>query len=161
MPSDFNAVLDTPFGAFGVLLNGQAVREIVYLPPGTAAQAPDSALAEQVVLQLSRYLDDPDFRFNLPLAPAGSAFQRAVWREISAVPRGQVVRYGDIARRLQSAARAVGQACGANPFPPVVPCHRVVAASGLGGFANHADGYLLATKRWLLTHEGCLLDRRS
>ena len=72
------------------------------------------------------------------------------------VPRGQVVSYGYIAKRLRSAARAVGQACGANPFPPIVPCHRVVSASGLGGFANNTDGFLIATKRWLLTHEGWL-----
>lgn len=156
----YQAVIAAPFGALGVICDATTVSEIVYLPPGTAPLAPRGALAERVATQLERYVGDADFRFDLPLAPsAGTRFQRAVWEEIAAVPRGRVVSYGYIAKRLGSAARAVGQACGANPFPPVVPCHRVVSASGLGGFANHTDGYLMATKRWLLTHEGCLTDR--
>jgi len=156
MPRSFQAVLPTPFGAFGVLTEGEAVREIVYLPPESRAVAPRDALSARVCEQLERYIDDPDYVFDLPLVAAGTAFQQAVWREICAVPRGQVTSYGAIARNLSSAARAVGQACGANPFPPVVPCHRVVSAAGLGGFANHTDGFLMATKRWLLTHEGWL-----
>ena len=75
-------------------------------------------------------------------------------REIAAIPRGEVRTYGDLAKRLGSSARAVGQACGDNPVPIVVPCHRVVGANGIGGFAHAADGYLVATKRWLLAHEG-------
>ncbi|MFO7190346.1 MAG: methylated-DNA--[protein]-cysteine S-methyltransferase [Pseudomonadota bacterium] len=155
----FQAVVPAPFGALGVQILDDAIREIVYLPPGTPAQSPTHALAERAARQLERYLADPDYRFDLPLRPAGTAFQQAVWREICAVPRGSVARYGDIARKLNSAARAVGQACGANPYPPVVPCHRVVSAGGLGGFANHTDGFLMATKRWLLTHEGWLPNR--
>ncbi len=159
MPSHYQAIVPAPFGALGVITAGKTLREIVYLPPGTAACAATDAVAARAAKQLLRYLDDPDYVFDLPLCEAGTAFQRAVWREICAVPRGQVVNYGYIAKRLNSAARAVGQACGANPFPPAVPCHRVVSASGLGGFANNTDGFLIATKRWLLTHEGCLTDR--
>jgi len=150
----YQAIVPTPFGALGVETDGQAIVEIVYLPPGTSAKTPENQIAERTAAQLLRYIDDPDFRFDLPLCSAGTAFQQAVWREISAIPRGEVVSYGHIAKRLHSAPRAVGQACGANPFPPIVPCHRVVSAAGLGGFANNTDGYLLATKRWLLTHEG-------
>ncbi|HLU76884.1 MAG TPA: methylated-DNA--[protein]-cysteine S-methyltransferase [Burkholderiales bacterium] len=158
MQTEYQAILPTPFGALGVLTQDDAVREIVYLPPETAPLAPQNALAERACAQLQRYVADPDYIFDLPLCTAGTPFQRAVWREICAVPRGQVTRYADIARKLSSAARAVGQACGANPFPPVVPCHRVVSANGLGGFANHTDGYLMATKRWLLRHEGWLAN---
>jgi len=156
MSIDYQAVVPTPFGALGVLTENEAVREIVYLPPGTAPRDAANAVAARTVQQLLRYLDDPDYAFNLPFCNAGTSFQQAVWREISAVPRGQVVTYGHIAKRLGSAARAVGQACGTNPFPPIVPCHRVVSASGIGGFANNTGGFLIATKRWLLTHEGCL-----
>jgi methylated-DNA-[protein]-cysteine S-methyltransferase len=160
IPPVYQAVVAAPFGALGVICDASSVSEIVYLPPGTAPLAPRGALAERVAIQLERYVGDADFRFDLPLMPtAGTPFQRAVWGEISAVPRGRVVSYGYIAKRLGSAARAVGQACGANPFPPIVPCHRVVSASGLGGFANNTDGFLIATKRWLLAHEGCLTDR--
>jgi O-6-methylguanine DNA methyltransferase len=156
MPTVYQAIVPAPFGALGVITDGTTVSEIVYLPPGTPAKQAVNALADRAVEQLVRYFDDPDYVFDLPLCAAGTAFQRAVWREISAVPRGQVVSYGHIAKHLRSAARAVGQACGANPFPPIVPCHRVVSASGLGGFANNTDGFLIATKHWLLTHEGWL-----
>ena len=83
----------------------------------------------------------------------GTAFQRRVWDRIAAIPRGETRTYGDLARMLRSAPRAVGQACGNNYFPLVIPCHRVVAAGGLGGFAHTSSGYLLDVKRWLLAHE--------
>lgn len=155
--ASFQAVLPTPFGAFGIRTTSETVGEILYLPPGTRAQSAQSALAEEAARQIARYLEDPDYRFQLPLHAVGTPFQQRVWTEIVAIPCGQVARYGDLARRLGSAAQAVGQACGANPFPPVIPCHRVVAAAGIGGFANHRDGFLIAAKRWLLTHEKCAI----
>jgi methylated-DNA-[protein]-cysteine S-methyltransferase len=100
------------------------------------------------------YLADPTFTFGLPLRPAGTFFQRRVWGEIAAIPLGETETYGALAKNLKNAPRAVGQACGANPYPLVVPCHRVIAAGGgLGGFNRHGGGFLLEVKRWLLTHE--------
>ena len=90
------------------------------------------------------------------LARTGTPFRQRVWAAISAIPRGRTATYGALAAQLGSAPRAVGQACGANPFPLIVPCHRVTAASGLGGFANAHDGWLLDVKRWLLAFEGAL-----
>lgn len=150
----FSAVLTLPFGGLGVRSDPSCIRELVFLPPGTLARAPDSPLAERAAMQILAWLDDPDRPFELPLAERGTPFQRRVWSSITAIPRGSHRTYGDIAATLNSAARAVGQACGANPFPIVVPCHRVVAAGGsLGGFANSTGGYLLDTKRWLLQSE--------
>ncbi len=152
--AQFDAVLKTPFGALGVRIEGEAIAEIRFLPPGTKAVKPQSALAGRACEQLAAWLADPKARFDLPLEPAGTAFQRSVWRAIAAIPPGRTATYGEIAKRLKSAPRAVGQACGRNPYPVVVPCHRVVAADGgLGGFANARGGYLLDTKRWLLAHE--------
>ena len=82
--------------------------------------------------------------------------KRRVDSAIAAVSLGRTQRYGEIAKKLKSAPRAVGQACGRNPYPVIVPCHRVVGAGGLGGFAQARDGFLLEAKRWLLTHEGAL-----
>lgn len=149
----FSVVVPTPFGAVGVASDELAIRSIVFLPPGTPALAPRSALGARARQQIRNYLQDPYFVFDLPLGVSGTDFQRRVWTEISRIPAGELQRYGDLARRLASAARAVGQACGANPYPLVVPCHRVIAAGGLGGFANATGGYLLDTKRWLLAHE--------
>ena len=156
-PDGFSAILPTPFGALGVRVAKAALCGIRFLPPGTAAQAATDSLSAETCAQLTAYLDDPGFRFDLPLSAPGTEFQRRVWRAISAIAAGDVRRYGDLSTELGSAARAVGAACGANPLPVVVPCHRVVAANGIGGFAHATDGYLLDTKLWLLRHEGAVL----
>ena len=149
----FQAKLDTPFGLVGVRTEGAAVAEIVYLPRSAGTLAPTNALAERVCRQIEKYVRDPGYRFKLPLKQIGTAFQRRVWEQIAAIPLGETRAYGDLARALRSAPRAVGQACGSNYFPLVIPCHRVVAAKGLGGFAHTSGGYLLDVKRWLLRHE--------
>lgn len=152
----FCAIVAFPEMGVGVRAASEAIVEISYLPPGTPERAPANALAARAVRQLERYRGDPDAPFDLPLDTGGSAFQKRVWAALCAIPRGRTLRYGELARQLGSAARAVGQACGANRIPVVIPCHRVVAANGLGGFAHHTDGYLLEAKRWLLAHEGAL-----
>ncbi|MCO5097676.1 MAG: methylated-DNA--[protein]-cysteine S-methyltransferase [Rhodocyclaceae bacterium] len=156
MTADFDAVIEASFGALGVHTEGDAITGISFLPPGTKPLAPTNALAARARDQLSAYLSNPETRFDLPLKPAGTAFQREVWKAIAAVSVGRTQRYGEIAKKLKSAPRAVGQACGRNPYPVIVPCHRVVGAGGLGGFAQARDGFLLEAKRWLLTHEGAL-----
>ncbi|WOD20717.1 methylated-DNA--[protein]-cysteine S-methyltransferase [Paraburkholderia kirstenboschensis] len=151
----FNAVIDAPFGKVGIRLEGEAVREIVYLPESMQNVAPDTPLARQAVEQIERYFGEASATFELPLAPVGTAFQRRVWQAICEIPPGTVLTYGQLARQLGSVPRAVGQACGANYFPIVIPCHRVVSSSGIGGFAHHAeDGFFRNVKLWLLTHEG-------
>ena len=152
----FSAIVAAPFGAIGIRTEGDRVREMVYLQPRFEEKDPENATAELAARQVEQYLRDPDFRFELPLFETGSAFQKRVWGAISAIPRGSVLTYGRIAREIGSAPRAVGQACGANWFPLVIPCHRVTAAGGLGGFSNSDDenGFHLSVKRWLLRHEG-------
>ena len=152
----FDAVIALSFGPFGIRTSGGAVSELVFLPPDTPLQPPATETASAAAQALRDRIDDPGGAFPLPLMARGTAFQRRVWAEISAIPTGQTRRYGELAARLGSAARAVGQACGANPYPLVVPCHRVTSAAGLGGFANARDGWLLEVKRWLLRHEDAL-----
>ena len=150
----FQAKLPAPFGLLGVRTSGGRLAEIVFLRPGGAALSPRDGVAERACAQLEAYLADPEFRFRLPLSPAGTPFQRRVWARIAAIAPGRTRSYGEIAREIDSAPRAVGQACGANPLPLVVPCHRVLAAGGIGGFAHRDGGFPLAVKRWLLAHEG-------
>ena len=90
-------------------------------------------------------------RFTLPLAARGTAFQQAVWQALCDIPYGETRSYGDIARALNTPAQAIGQACGANPLPILIPCHRVLGAKGLGGFSAKGG---VETKVWLLRHEG-------
>lgn len=152
----FSAILPTPFGALGIVSDQEHLHEIVFLPNGAAALQPSGIPAEKAVQQLARYLTDPDYRFDLPLAERGSHFRRRTWAAIAQIPRGQTRTYSQLAESLGSIARAVGQACGDNPFPIVTPCHRVVSASEIGGFAHHAEGFLIDTKRWLLRHEAAV-----
>jgi len=148
------AILSAPTFSIGIRCTDDGLTEIVYLEP-CAGIEPKTPLAKEAVRQLRAYLKDPRFVFSLPLAPAGTAFQRKVWQGIAAIAVGETRSYGALAQALGSGPRAVGNACGANPYPLVVPCHRVVAANrGLGGFARRRGGFLLDVKRWLLAHEG-------
>jgi len=157
-PAHPDAVIALPFGRIGLFCTDDVVLRLEYLPPETPLTPPSTPLCRAVAAQLSAYGDDPAYRFDLPLAAAGTAFQRRVWSLLQQIPAGRTRTYGDAAQELHSAARAVGQACAANPFAPVVPCHRIVAQGGLGGFAHSTaqDGYLLDIKRWLLQHESGL-----
>ncbi|WMW79716.1 methylated-DNA--[protein]-cysteine S-methyltransferase [Undibacterium cyanobacteriorum] len=152
----FSAIVPAPFGYMGVRTEDGLLAELVYLPNRFQEKAPSDACAEKTAQQILAYFDDPDFRFDLPLKQCGTDFQHRVWRAISAIPRGQVKTYGEVAKHIASAPRAVGQACGANWFPLVIPCHRVTATGGLGGFAHHDDesGFHLGVKRFLLRFEG-------
>lgn len=127
---------------------------IEYLPRGAATLAPVNRLAAKVCRQLERYLDDPQFRFDLPFDFIGTAFQQRVWRAIHSIPSGKTMTYLEVARQLDSAPRPVGGACGANQIPLVIACHRVVASHGIGGFMHARGGEPIEIKKWLLRHEG-------
>jgi len=149
----YSAVLSAPGFSIGIRCSDDEITAIDYLEPQMEI-APKAPLAREAVRQLRAWLKDPDFEFGLPLAPAGTHFQRRVWEQICAIPAGQTKSYGEVAAAIHSGPRAVGNACGANPYPIVVPCHRVVGANqGLGGFARQRGGFLLGIKKWLLQHE--------
>lgn len=153
----YQAIVAAPGFALGVRCNGDEILGIDFLE-ARAEQSPKTLLAKEAVRQLRAYLKDPAFELGLPLAPAGTRFQRRVWEKIAMIPPGQTKSYGELARSLATAPRAVGGACGANPYPLFVPCHRVIAAGGaLGGFARERGGLLLAIKRWLLEHETAIV----
>lgn len=114
-----------------------------------------SALLLRARRQLEAYFAGKLTEFDLPLAPRGSPFELEVWRLMQEIPYGETRSYGDLASELRAAPRAVGQACGRNPLPILIPCHRVLAAGGaLGGYSG---GRGVDTKRRLLILEGALL----
>ena len=143
-----------PFAVIGIRAAGGKLTGVEYLPRGTAPLAPLTAFAERVCRQIERYVEDPQFRFELPFDYDGTPFQCRVWRALAVIPSGATRTYAEIARELGSAPRAVGGACGANRIPLVIPCHRVLARNGIGGFMNARGGFPLTVKRWLLAHEG-------
>ena len=132
------------------------------LGPGAPLKVPaEGSLAAEAARQLAAYFDDPAFRFDRPLETGGTPYQRRVWDALTRIPPGEPPTYGALAREVGGGARAVGGACRANPIPIVIPCHRVVAASGLGGYMGAREGTgsradsaePLAVKAWLLDHE--------
>lgn len=152
---NWSAKLRTPFATLGIETDGRALTRLAYLPSTERAQAPADAVSERTLREIERYLDDPAFRFTVPLAPGGTAFQQRVWTALSGIPAGESRTYGEVARLVRSAPRAVGQACGANRIALVIPCHRVVGAMGsMGGFMGGHEASPVAIKRWLLKHEG-------
>lgn len=153
MLESYQARYAAPFAVLGICTVGELLTDIVYLPRGAATLAPTTRFAGEVCRQIEHYLDDPAHGFDVPFEFNGTAFQRRVWREVHGIPSGSTLTYRDIARRLASAPRPVGGACGANRLPLVIPCHRVVASGGLGGFMHARDGAPLEIKRWLLQHE--------
>jgi methylated-DNA-[protein]-cysteine S-methyltransferase len=150
---NYQAKLAAPFGVLGIRCDDTALHGIDFLSATDAPEQPVSAMAEAVCLQLQRYFADPDTHFTIPLRYTASLHREKVWQAMLSIPRGETRSYGELAAELHSCAQAVGQACGANPIPIVIPCHRVVGKSGLGGFMHHAEGSPLNIKRWLLNHE--------
>ena len=143
--------LDTPFGTLRIVAT-EAEITAVQLVRGPASHPPgDHALHQEAQAQLRAWLAGERRDFDLPLAPEGTAFQRAVWAELEAIPFGETRTYGQIAARLgrASASRAVGAANGQNPLMIVVPCHRVIGSDG--SLTGYAGG--MPMKAWLLAHE--------
>jgi methylated-DNA-[protein]-cysteine S-methyltransferase len=153
----WDAVIEFPKMKVAIATREERVSGIRYLPLVSESKDPQNALAERAVRQLERYREDPDAKFDLPLLIEGSEFQRRLWAALCEIPRGRTLTYGELARKMGGedfeSARAVGQACGDNRLPIVIPCHRVVAADGIGGFSHTTEGFLIEAKRWLLMHE--------
>lgn len=150
---DFDALIAAPFGQLGLREDRGQLSEIVFLLEKQPEKVPTSPLLKETARQLQAYFRNPNTRFDLSLVPTGTAFQQRVWRAMCRIPVGSTSTYGELAKTIGSAPRAIGQACGANPLPIVIPCHRVLSASGRGGFMHSRAEGPLAIKNWLLAHE--------
>ncbi len=141
-----------PFGRLAIKVAAGRLTAIDLVEVNFRCRTQDE-LARLVCAQLEAYFADPRYSFNVPLALPGTPFQKRVWQALCAIPSGQVRSYGELASRLHSSARAVGNACRANPLPIIVPCHRIVGKSDLGGYMGATSGIGMDMKRWLLAHE--------
>ncbi|MDH5408317.1 MAG: methylated-DNA--[protein]-cysteine S-methyltransferase [Gammaproteobacteria bacterium] len=119
-----------------------------------ATESEQGKIDNKIIKQLQEYFDGQRTQFSLPIKLMGTEFQRKVWQEMQKIPHGETCSYSDIAKKINSSPRAVGNACRANPIPVIVPCHRVVAKTGLGGYCGETVGRFIDTKQWLLRHEG-------
>lgn len=149
-----------PFGRLCLRREGARLQSIDFVAPNEAvaeAISADSEGWQPYIEALNAYFEEARQPFPFALSVKGTDFQQRVWAQIAAIPVGETRSYQDLAVALDSHARAVGQACGRNPVPIWVPCHRVVPKSGgLGGFSLGQEDWLLRIKRWLLQHEGVI-----
>jgi methylated-DNA-[protein]-cysteine S-methyltransferase len=149
--------IPSPVGRLTIAEEGDAVVAISWTDAGDERAAGNgSPLLAEAARQLDAYFAGLLTRFDLPLAPSGSPFERRVWTAMAEIPYGETRCYGDLAATVGSAPRAIGRACGRNPIPIVIPCHRVLAKTGLGGYSGQGG---LTTKRHLLALEGAALER--
>lgn len=156
------AVIEAPFGVILIENSGQffsittadKIENIHINQPDNNDQ--ENPTFKKLCTEIQAYLADKKSAFtaiDVKKAQTGTAFQQRVWQAIREIPFGKTSTYSEIANKIGSGPRAVANACGANQLPILVPCHRVVAKNGLGGFMQGADGGL-AIKKWLLKHEG-------
>ncbi|WP_289042732.1 methylated-DNA--[protein]-cysteine S-methyltransferase [uncultured Aliiroseovarius sp.] len=125
--------MDSPLGRLGVEAQAGVITRLIW---GATPKGPPTPLLREAVAQLTAYFQGRLQRFDLPTNVQGSDFQRAVCDAMASIPFGETLTYGQIARQTGKSAQAVGNACGANPIPIIIPCHRVLGADGLGGFSG-------------------------
>ena len=150
----YDIVLDSPLGKLGVRLHHETIIRLDYLGNRARLKPATTRIGRQVAVQLEQYFADPQQRFSLPFELQGTDFQQRVWYALTRIPPGKTLTYGELANKLGTGARAVGNACRNNPVSIIVPCHRVVSVSGIGGYSGKTDGREIGRKQWLLRHEG-------
>lgn len=150
----YYAYYDSPIGLIEVGGTSEVITSLFFVEE-RRPDATSNIVCAEAVRQIAEYFEGSRKEFELPIALEGTEFQRQVWTELTAIPFGQTVSYGDLARSIgkPSAVRAVGAANGDNPISIIVPCHRVIGSDG--GLTGYGGG--LERKEWLLKHEGGLL----
>jgi methylated-DNA-[protein]-cysteine S-methyltransferase len=148
------AIINSPLGGLELRASANAILALNWIE--VDATPPSNSLPiSQAASELDAYFAKDLRDFTVKCRPAGDAFQRAVWAAMCEIPYGETATYGDIADIVGKPARAVGGACGRNPIPIIIPCHRVVGAGGrMVGYSGKGG---VETKQWLLQHEGALL----
>lgn len=152
MAKNYDAVIPAPFGAVGICTQDDFLTEVTLLPIAQVEKSSSNVFIQYVANQIGQYFQNPQASLDVPFAVKGTPFQRRVWRAIAAIPCGQTLTYGELADKVSSGPRAVANVCGANQVPLLIPCHRVVAKNGLGGFMQGKENGL-KVKQWLLHHE--------
>lgn len=155
-PVAFDYVIPTPVGKVGLALTERGIQVLAYTSTRRKSNIPTDGLAVEVHRQLQEYFDARRTHFELPLDAQGTAFQKSVWRQLKKITYGKSLTYGEVAVKLKSGPRAVGNACRYNPISIIVPCHRVLSKTGVGGYSGSVVGDPIARKQWLLRHEGVL-----
>ena len=144
----FQLSFSSPIGPLTLVQDGEDITRLLWQSPGNGKGSLELFRAKD---QINNYFKGTRKNFSLSLRPCGTKFQNRVWSVLMAIPYGKVKTYGEVARTLKTSPRAIGNACGKNPIPLIIPCHRVVGASG--SLTGYSGGDGLKTKAFLLEHE--------
>lgn len=147
------AVIKTPAGFIRLDAKDHELIQVQWLSEANAEQLPSGPFLKNVVQQIKQYWQNPGSKFSVEKKHQGTDFMNQVWQALEQIPAGQTCTYGELAKKLSTSARAVGNACRKNPYPLIVPCHRVVSVSGMGGYDGETAGKKLGIKLKLLAHE--------
>ncbi|MBA3660310.1 MAG: methylated-DNA--[protein]-cysteine S-methyltransferase [Gammaproteobacteria bacterium] len=150
-------IIDSPIGKIRLHSKDNQLIRLEFLPENFSLPANCNPPERNAMTEaFSYYFENPKHVFQLNIAIKGTDFQKRVWEALRNIPPGETKTYGELARLLQTGPRAIGQACRTNPIPIIVPCHRIVASVGFGGYSGEIQGPWMRIKKWLLAHEGVL-----
>ena len=142
---------NTPIGSLSIQMHASLVAKLEWL--NDTSCEPSSHIPTQIEQVLHHYWHSALVDPTIPILEQGTAFQQKVWSMLCNIPTGQTRTYGELAQTLNTSPRALANACRNNPFPIIIPCHRVVAKTGMGGYAGQTSGPMLRIKHALLRHE--------
>lgn len=151
----YSVIISAPFGSVGVVLKNKKVYEVSFLPNLGIKRDGNDVVAQEVSRQIHAYFMNSSMKLDFPVADLGTSFQKRVWKEMRNIPAGKTLTYGELAKKIGTSPRAIGNACAKNPLVLYYPCHRIVAKNSIGGFSGETDatGFFLNIKYWLLSHE--------
>ena len=149
----FDYILPSPIGPLGLNISARGIQRLLYIKTKLDSRIPAIGFGAKVHQQIMEYFELQRTEFDLPIDIQGTTYQNKVWSEVAKIPYGGCLTYGDIATAINSGPRAVGNACRHNPIPIIIPCHRVVKKSGIGGYCGSVVGKAIQQKDWLLKHE--------
>ena len=150
----YQATVSTPVGKIGVRTSDNYLLGIDYLADNNLIIKPRTIVSKDTVEQVFCYFADPEFSFEIPVSLNVTSFQKRVLQALQKIPVGTIQSYAELAQKLGTKPRLVGNACSKNPIPIIIPCHRIIASIDIGGYRGAIKGHLLEIKRWLLQHEG-------
>lgn len=151
----YSAIISTPIGNLGLGVTQDSITQISFVDHSSSPFINDAnPLLSAMINELERYFSGQLKHFKTPLLFKGTPFQQKVWQALLQIPYGQTVTYGQLAEQLSTSPRAVGNACRTNPLVILIPCHRVLACNGLGGYSGETRGQKLEIKHYLLELEG-------
>ena len=149
----YSCVINSCVGKLGIVVTNNQIAKIDYLSSKACLISPKNLITRRVVAKIKKYFCNPKLKFDWAMNLNGTVLQVKIWQALQKIPSGKTITYGELARKIGTSPRVIGNACRRNPLPIIIPCHRVVAASGLGGYCDNINSGVVKIKERLLRYE--------